>query len=127
MSEHPVVACHRGLDSADGVQLGALLADALNVPLVLAAAYRYDPMGLSPGALSAAGNDRRADAAHATLQRARRFVPADVEVRSPRTHSSCCSAPDTPRARRRLASASAGAMPVAGTTSCTDGDVGPHS
>jgi nucleotide-binding universal stress UspA family protein len=81
MSEHPVVACYRGLDSADGVQLGALLAGALDEPLVLAAAYHYEPVSLSASALPAAENERRADAAIATLRRARQFVPEGIEIR----------------------------------------------
>ena len=47
MSEHPVVACYRGRDSAAAVQLGALLAGALDEPLVLAHAYRSEPFALS--------------------------------------------------------------------------------
>ena len=81
MSEHPVIACYRGLDSADAVGLGALLADVLGEPLVLASAYRYDPAALSAQALPAPGNERRAKAAAAALRRARRFVGTGVEVR----------------------------------------------
>jgi nucleotide-binding universal stress UspA family protein len=80
MSEHPIIACYRGLDSADGVQLGAQLAAILGEPLVLASAYRYDPVGNS-AVVAAADNDRRADAARAMLERARRFVPAEMEIR----------------------------------------------
>jgi nucleotide-binding universal stress UspA family protein len=81
MSEHPVVACYRGLDSADAVQLGALLARALHEPLVLAGAYRYEPVGLSARALPAPDNIRRQDATEASLHRARAFAGSDVEVR----------------------------------------------
>lgn len=81
MSEHPVVACYRGLDSADAVQLGTTLAVALDEPLVIAAAYRYEPVGLSARAEAASDNDRRADAAQAALRRARAFAGKDVEVR----------------------------------------------
>ncbi|MFP5362971.1 MAG: universal stress protein [Thermoleophilia bacterium] len=81
MSEHPVIACYRGLDSADGVGLAALLAQTLDQPLVLASAYHYEAIGLGPSALPAADNDRRADAAMARLQRARRFVPPGIDVR----------------------------------------------
>lgn len=81
MSEHPVIACYRGLDSADAVTLGALLAGALREPLVLAAAYEYEPVGRSASTLTPAANDRRAQAARTLLRRARRFVPAGIEVR----------------------------------------------
>ena len=81
MSEHPVVACYRGLDSADAVALGALLAAALGEPLVIAHAYRYEPAGLSARPLPAPDNARRADAAKATLRRARAFAGRDVEIR----------------------------------------------
>ena len=81
MSEHPVVACYRGLDSADAVQLGALLAGALDEPLVIASAYRYEPVSLSARATSASDNERRADAAESALRRARAFAGKDVEVR----------------------------------------------
>lgn len=66
MSKHPIVACYRGLDSADAVALGALLASALHEPLVLAGAYRYEPAGLSARALPSpdkAGRSRRFSAA----------------------------------------------------------------
>lgn len=81
MSEHPVVACYRGLDSADAVALGALLAGALHEPLVLAGAYRYEPVAFSARALPAADNDRRQAATLAALRRARAFAGTDVEVR----------------------------------------------
>jgi nucleotide-binding universal stress UspA family protein len=81
MSEHPIVACYRGLDSADAVAVGALLAGALHRPLVLAGAYRYEPVYLSARALPAPDNARRETATLASLDRARAFVGADVEVR----------------------------------------------
>lgn len=81
MSEHPVVACYRGLDSADAVELGAMLARTLGEPLVIAHAYRYEPAGLSARPLPAPDNARRAKAAKATLRRARAFADPDVEVR----------------------------------------------
>jgi nucleotide-binding universal stress UspA family protein len=81
MSDHPVVACYGGLDSAGAVQLGGLLAAALGEPLVLAHAYRYEPVGLSARVLPALDNGRRAVAAQSSVSRARRFARADVEVR----------------------------------------------
>jgi len=81
VSEHPVVACYRGLDSADAVQVGALFAAALDQPLVLARAYSYEPVALSARALPAPDNDRRATAAQAALRRARAFAGTDVEIR----------------------------------------------
>lgn len=80
MSEHPVVACYRGVDSAHAVQVGTLLADALDEPLVLACAYRYEPVGLSARA-QRPDNGRRAGAARATLLAARTIAGTDVEVR----------------------------------------------
>jgi nucleotide-binding universal stress UspA family protein len=80
MSEHPVVACYRGLDSADAVQLGALLAKALDERLVLAHAYRYEPVSLSARAEPSPANSRRAAAGQTALRRARRFARSDVEV-----------------------------------------------
>ena len=53
MTEHPVIACYRGLDSADAVGLGAILARALDEPLVLACAYDYEAVGFSAGAFCA--------------------------------------------------------------------------
>jgi nucleotide-binding universal stress UspA family protein len=81
MSEHPIVACYRGLDSAEAVQLGALLASALDEPLVLAGAFGYEPVSLSARALPAPENMRRQAATEASLRRARTFVGQDVEVR----------------------------------------------
>ena len=80
MSEHPVVACYRDLDSADAVALGALFARALDEPLVLASAYQYEPVGLS-ARLPAPGNGRRAAGAQAALRRARAAAGTDVDVR----------------------------------------------
>jgi nucleotide-binding universal stress UspA family protein len=81
MTEHPIVACYRGLDSADAVQLGARLASALQEPLVLACTYRYEPVAHSARALPAPDNERRAEAARTALQRAHLFVPGDVDLR----------------------------------------------
>ena len=81
MSERPVVACYRGLDSLDAVPLGAQLAAALHEPLVLATAYDYEPVALGARALPSADNERRAQAARASLERARAIVDADVDVR----------------------------------------------
>jgi nucleotide-binding universal stress UspA family protein len=81
MSEHPVIACYRGLDSADAVTLGALLARALGEPLVLAGAYRYEPAARSARPLPSDDNERRAEAAAETLRRARTFVAPGIEVR----------------------------------------------
>lgn len=80
MSEHPIVACYRGLDSADAVALGAQMARALDEPLVLASAYRYEPAGLSALPLPAPDNARRAAAAQTALRRARAFAGEDVVV-----------------------------------------------
>lgn len=81
MSERPVLACYRGLDSADAVQLGAMLARTLGEPLVIANAFRYEPVYSSARALSHADNDRREQAARVALHRARAFAGADVEIR----------------------------------------------
>jgi nucleotide-binding universal stress UspA family protein len=81
VSERPIVACYRGLDSIDAVQLGARLAATLHEPLVLASAYRYDPAGLSARAMPDADNERRAVAAQTALRRAYAVIPPDVDVR----------------------------------------------
>ncbi|MEA2195351.1 MAG: hypothetical protein QOG42_1785 [Solirubrobacteraceae bacterium] len=81
MSEHPVIACYRGLDSADAVGLGALLARALGEPLILASAYRYEAAGLSARPLPRPDNERRAQAAAAVLRRARQFAGPGIDVR----------------------------------------------
>lgn len=81
MSEHPVVACYRGLDSLDTVGLGALLAQALDEPLMLASAYRYEPAGLSARALPPPDNERRAKAAAVALRRARQFAGSGIDIR----------------------------------------------
>lgn len=80
MSEHPVVACYGGLDSADAVALGAQLARALGQPLILARAYSYDPVSLSARATRSPDNARRASAATTALRRARAFAGTDIEV-----------------------------------------------
>jgi nucleotide-binding universal stress UspA family protein len=81
VGEHPVIACYRGADSADAVVLAALLAGALDEPLVLAGTYEDEPVGLSLGGLPAADNDGRANAARALLQPARELVAAGTHVR----------------------------------------------
>jgi nucleotide-binding universal stress UspA family protein len=80
VNDHPIVACYRDLDSADAVTLGAMLASAIDLPLVLAHAYRYEPIAHSARALPAPANDRRAAAAQQALRRARTFAGADVEI-----------------------------------------------
>lgn len=81
MADHPIVACYRGADSAGAVQLGALLAAAVHQPLVVASAYRYEPVALSATAIPGPGNEIRLDAAQARVERAERLVPDGVEVR----------------------------------------------
>jgi nucleotide-binding universal stress UspA family protein len=80
VSERPIVACYRGLDSIDAVQLGARLAATLHEPLVLASAYRYDPAGLSARAMPDADNERRAVAAQTALRRAYAVIRPDVDA-----------------------------------------------
>lgn len=81
MAEHPVIACYRGPDSAAALQLAAALAAALREPLVLAVAYRYEPVALSAVQVPPAINDRRAIAAEDALRRARRIVGPATDVR----------------------------------------------
>ena len=81
MAGHPVIACYRGPDSVGALQLGAALATALGQPLVLAAAYRYDPVALSARPLPPDSNERRFEAARAAVERARQLVGPDIEVR----------------------------------------------
>lgn len=81
MTDHPIIACYRGLDSADAVALGAQLARTLGEPLVLATAYRYEPAALSARPLPAPDNARRAAAAQTALRRARAFAGEDIDVR----------------------------------------------
>ncbi|MEA2128835.1 MAG: hypothetical protein QOJ85_1726 [Solirubrobacteraceae bacterium] len=81
MSDSPIVACYRGLDSAPAVRLGAQLARALHEPLVLAGTYRYDPVSLSARPLPDSENEVRAAAAQSALRRAYAFIPAGIEVR----------------------------------------------
>jgi nucleotide-binding universal stress UspA family protein len=81
MSEHPIVACYRGLDSAPAVRLGAQLAGALHEPLVLAGASRYEPVARSAGPPPDTADELRVAAAQSTLRRAYAFVPAEIEVR----------------------------------------------
>ena len=80
MGEHPVIACYRGPDSSGAVQLGALLAGTLGRPLVLASAYRYEPVALSAQAVPPPANEIRLDAAQARVERAASLVPAGIEI-----------------------------------------------
>lgn len=81
MPDNPVIACYGGRDSVGAVQLAATFAELLEQPLVLAAAYRYEPVALSARALPNDLNVRRFDAAQAALDRARRLIPSvAVEV-----------------------------------------------
>jgi nucleotide-binding universal stress UspA family protein len=81
MTGHPVIACYRGVESADAIALGALLARGLGESLVLVSAYRYEPATRSARPLPDEENDRRADAAALALHTARRFAGPDVDVR----------------------------------------------
>jgi nucleotide-binding universal stress UspA family protein len=81
MTQHPVIACYSGPDSVGALQLGAALATALGQPLVLATAYRYDPVALGARPLPADTNERRFEAARAAVERAHRLVGPDTEVR----------------------------------------------
>lgn len=80
-ADHPVIACYGGPDSAGAVQLGALLAAAVGQPLMVASAYRYEPLALSARALGTPENERRFDAALARVERAGHLVGAGVECR----------------------------------------------
>ena len=79
-TDHPIVGCYRGPDSAGAVQLGALLAAAVRQPLVVASAYRYEPMAFS-ARVASTRNDVRFDAAQARVELAERLVPDGIEVR----------------------------------------------
>jgi nucleotide-binding universal stress UspA family protein len=81
MHEHPVIAGYRDPDSTGAVQLGAAVAAAVRRPLVVATAYRYEPVGLSAVAPPASGNDDRFDAAEAQAERAERLVRDGIDVR----------------------------------------------
>ena len=81
MAEHPVIACYRGPDSAGALQLASTLADALGQPLVLAAAYRYEPVALGASPRPSAADDRRAAAAQDAVERAHELLGATTEVR----------------------------------------------
>jgi len=81
MSEHPIVACHGGPDSADAVVLGAALAGALGEPLVIAGAYDYEPVARSARATPSPANDRRAAVAQAAVHEARAVLSPDLDVR----------------------------------------------
>ena len=78
-ADHPVVACYSGPDSASAVQLGAVLPAAVGQPLVVASAYRHEPLALSPSGLEEPEDERRFDAALARVERAGHLVPAAVE------------------------------------------------
>ena len=81
-SENPVIACYGGIDSVGALQLAATLAEILEQPLVLAVAYRYEPVALSARARPEDVTARRFDAAQVALGRARRLIPSvAVEVR----------------------------------------------
>ena len=81
MAEHPVIACYRGPDSVGALQLAATLAQVLDQPLVLAAAYRYEPVALGASPLPSAADDRRAAAAQDAVERAHELLGARTEVR----------------------------------------------
>src|SRR4051812_18417232 len=81
MAEHPVIACYRGPDSVGALQLAAALAEALGQPLVLATAYRYEPVALGARPLPSPADDRRAAAAAEALQRAHELLGATSAVR----------------------------------------------
>ena len=81
MREHPVISGYRDRDSAGAVQLGAALAAAVGQPLVVATAYRYEPVALSAVASPASGNDARLDVAEAQAERAERLVRDGIDVR----------------------------------------------
>jgi nucleotide-binding universal stress UspA family protein len=81
MAEHPVVACYRGPDSVGALQLATTLAHVLGQPLVLAAAYRYEPVALGASPLPSAADERRAAAAQEAVDRARELLGAATEVR----------------------------------------------
>jgi len=81
MAEHPVIACYRGPDSVGALQLAATLAQVLDQPLVVAAAYRYEPVALGASPLPSAADDRRAAAAQDAVERAHELLGARTEVR----------------------------------------------
>jgi nucleotide-binding universal stress UspA family protein len=80
VADHPVVACSSGPDSSGAVELGARLAAALHQSLVVASAYRYEPVAFGPRPVPTRWNEVRFDAAQARVERAERLVPAGVEV-----------------------------------------------
>jgi len=98
MADHPVVACSRGPDSAEAVRLGARLAAAVGQPLLIASAYRYEPVVLTPGVIATSSNALRYDVAEARVDEAVRSVPAAVEARG-----EIVPAEDIPRALVDLA------------------------
>jgi nucleotide-binding universal stress UspA family protein len=81
MAVHPVVACYRGPDSVGALQLGAAFGTVLDQPLVLAVAYRYEAVALGASPLPSLADERRAEAAQAAVERARRHVHDVGDVR----------------------------------------------
>lgn len=98
MADHPVVAGYRGPDSAEAVRLGAQLAAAVGEPLIVASAYRYEPVAITPGVIVTSSNDLRYDVAERRVEQALRLVPAGVDARS-----DVVPAEDTPKALTDLA------------------------
>ena len=72
---HPIVACYGGPGSVGALQVAATLAEVLEQPLVLAVAYRYEPVALSARVVPSDVDARRFDAAQTLVDRARRLVP----------------------------------------------------
>lgn len=81
MPEHAVIAGYEDRDSAGAVRLAATLAAAAGQPLVIATAYRYEPVGLSAVAPPASGNDARFQAAEDQARQAEGLVRHGIEVR----------------------------------------------
>lgn len=81
MSEHPIVACYRGLDSPDAVRFGALVARALDEPFMLVGAYVSEPVGFSASMAPMSASSPRAGLAQATLRRAHAYAGNQIEVR----------------------------------------------
>lgn len=63
------------------VQLGEILALALEQPLVIASAYQYQPVALSARVVLGADNERRFAAAEHRATRAHRLVGHEVDAR----------------------------------------------
>jgi nucleotide-binding universal stress UspA family protein len=79
--EHPVVAGCGSADSAGAVELGGMVAGAVGEPLVLAAAYEYEPVALSARGGQDPANERRYAAAESRARRAHRLLEAGIDVR----------------------------------------------